>query len=100
MNIILTEDAKYFVKQQLEEGAPLRVVAFDTFECSTMVDYKLMKDSKKENDQMIEVEGITFLYDQKAIEEIGDYLKIDYISNQGIKLTNKNQILAYARTIE
>ncbi len=95
MEIVVTNEAQEHLREVNEGGKPVRIVARDTYECSTMVEYFLATDESKASDQQHQVHSIPFIYDQKAEDEIGDYVKIDYISSQGIKLLNRNQTLAY-----
>ncbi|WP_368504205.1 hypothetical protein AB3N04_19465 [Alkalihalophilus sp. As8PL] len=60
-----------------------------------MIEFYLALDERGEEDVEINVNGISFIYDQKAEEEIGNYLKVDVVPSQGIKLINANQTLAY-----
>ncbi|MCL7747403.1 hypothetical protein [Halalkalibacter alkaliphilus] len=61
-----------------------------------MVAYDLTLDESRLNDSQKELEGLTFVYDDKTIEEIGAFVKIDYVPSQGLKMINANQTLAYA----
>jgi hypothetical protein len=60
-----------------------------------MVEYDLSLDELRQDDKTVVVETFHIIHDQKTEEEIGSYVKIDYVSSQGLKLINKNQILAY-----
>ncbi len=61
-----------------------------------MIEYDLSLDEMRKDDKEVEIEGLRFIYDQKAQEEIGTYVKIDFVTSQGLKLINQNQTLAYA----
>lgn len=61
-----------------------------------MVRYDLALDEPREDDKQVHIEGYIFLYDEKASDEIGRFVKIDYVPSQGLKLMNQNQTLAYA----
>ncbi|WP_332634092.1 hypothetical protein [Halalkalibacter flavus] len=61
-----------------------------------MVAYDLTLDESRLTDSQKEIEGFTFVYDDKTIEEIGAFVKIDYVPSQGLKMINANQTLAYA----
>ncbi|WP_100372967.1 hypothetical protein [Bacillus sp. FJAT-45037] len=60
-----------------------------------MIEFYLALDERGIDDHEMHIDGLSFIYDQKALEEIGDYLKIDRNPSQGYKLINKNQTLAY-----
>ncbi|KHF40473.1 hypothetical protein [Halalkalibacter okhensis] len=61
-----------------------------------MVAYDLTLDESRLNDSHKRIEGLPFVYDDKTIEEIGAFVKIDYVPSQGLKMINANQTLAYA----
>ncbi|WP_100404207.1 hypothetical protein [Bacillus solitudinis] len=60
-----------------------------------MIEFYLALDEPRQEDNAIEIDFIPFIYDQKAKEEIGNYLKIDFKPTQGLKMINSNQTLAY-----
>ncbi|MFC0560446.1 hypothetical protein ACFFH4_15695 [Halalkalibacter alkalisediminis] len=47
-------------------------------------------------DSQVRLHDLLFVYDRKAEEEIGVFVKIDFVPSQGLKLINANQTLAYA----
>ena len=61
-----------------------------------MIEYDLALDEPRKTDSFIEMHDLLFVYDEKAKEEIGTFVKIDFVPSQGLKLTNANQTLAYA----
>ncbi|ARK30818.1 hypothetical protein [Halalkalibacter krulwichiae] len=61
-----------------------------------MIEYDLALDEPRETDARVEVESVLFIYDQKASDEVGQFIKIDFVPSQGLKLLNANQTLAYA----
>ncbi|MBU8907450.1 hypothetical protein [Desertibacillus haloalkaliphilus] len=65
-----------------------------------MIEFFLALDEPRPEDVIIEVNGITFLADRYARQEVGSYLKVDYRPMQGFKLINKNQTLAYGVKIK
>lgn len=65
-----------------------------------MVEYDLALDESSKKDHKLTIEDLPFIYDKKAVDEIGSYVKIDYIASQGFKLINKNQTLAYGLSLK
>ncbi|WP_078554167.1 hypothetical protein [Bacillus alkalicellulosilyticus] len=65
-----------------------------------MIEYFLALDETRSDDIIINVDGIDLLVNQKALDEIGDYLKIDFVPSQGLKLINRAQTLAYAQQVK
>lgn len=61
-----------------------------------MIEYDLALDEPREKDSKVKVNELFFIYDAKASDEIGEFVKIDFVPSQGIKLINANQTLAYA----
>jgi len=59
-----------------------------------MVEYFLALDEPRSDDTVVVRNGITYVYNQKALEEIGPYLKIDF-RTIGFVLINREQTLAY-----
>ncbi|WP_148296474.1 iron-sulfur cluster biosynthesis family protein [Halalkalibacter hemicellulosilyticus] len=100
MDIQVTPSAIDFFKQTSLEGKKIRVRAYDTFECSTMVAYDIVLDHKNEDDHESMLNELPFIYNKKAIEEIGKYIKIDYVPSQGLKMVNTNQTLAYGLSLK
>ncbi|WP_082407010.1 iron-sulfur cluster biosynthesis family protein [Bacillus sp. JCM 19041] len=98
MQINITEEAANHLKDH--NYSTIRVAARDTFECSTMVEFYLQEGEVKEGDQVLEVNELTFLYDEKAEEEIGTVIKVDYVSSQGLKLLAPRGTLAYAQRVK
>lgn len=99
MDIIVTDRAIDYLNQ-LNKTNAIRVRAYDTFECSTMVAYDLTFDKKREGDVHVPINDLLFIYDSKAKEEIGRFVKIDFVPSQGLKLINQNQTLAYGLRIK
>ncbi|WP_026672135.1 hypothetical protein [Alkalihalobacterium bogoriense] len=64
-----------------------------------MIEYFLTLDEARADDKVMKVDDFVFLADQKAEDEIGDYLKIDFVDSQGLKLINRAQTLAYAQKV-
>ncbi|MDQ0206213.1 iron-sulfur cluster biosynthesis family protein [Alkalicoccobacillus murimartini] len=96
MNIIVTEEAKKFFNENHKPDQAIRIVARDTYECSTMIEFYLERSKFiPGEDQQEEIAGQPFVYNKKASDEIGSQVTIDYKSSQGLKLINKNQTLAY-----
>ncbi|ERN53386.1 hypothetical protein M3689_16305 [Alkalihalophilus marmarensis] len=60
-----------------------------------MIEFYLALDERGLEDTFVIVDDIPFIYDHKALDEIGSYLKVDFIGSQGLKLINSNQTLAY-----
>ncbi|MCK0471913.1 iron-sulfur cluster biosynthesis family protein [Halalkalibacter sp. APA_J-10(15)] len=100
MDIQVTPSAVDFFKQTSLEGKKIRVRAYDTFECSTMVAYDIVLDKKSEDDLEVSLKGLPFIYNTKAIDEIGNYIKVDYVPSQGLKMVNTNQTLAYGLSLK
>ncbi|GAE35750.1 hypothetical protein [Halalkalibacter akibai] len=65
-----------------------------------MIEYDLALDEPSKTDYQINLHNLLFVYDQKAKDEIGSFIKIDYVPSQGIKLINANQTLAYGLHIK
>ncbi|GAE24445.1 hypothetical protein JCM9140_373 [Halalkalibacter wakoensis JCM 9140] len=65
-----------------------------------MVAYDLALDEPRLDDSRERKEELLFVYDDKTIEEIGAFVKIDYIPSQGLKMINANQTLAYALSLK
>ncbi|MFD2511318.1 hypothetical protein [Halalkalibacter alkalisediminis] len=61
-----------------------------------MVEYDLALDEPRKMDSQVRLHDLLFVYDRKAEEEIGVFVKIDFVPSQGLKLINANQTLAYA----
>jgi hypothetical protein len=61
-----------------------------------MVAYDLALDEPRQTDSNIIIDNILFIYDVKTSEEIGSFVKIDFIPSQGLKMINANQTLSYA----
>ncbi|WP_139365590.1 iron-sulfur cluster biosynthesis family protein [Shouchella patagoniensis] len=98
MQINITEEAANYLKDR--NYSTIRVAARDTFECSTMVEFYLQEGVFKEDDQLIKANDLTFLYDNKAEEEIGKVIKVDYVLSQGLKLLAPRGTLAYAQKVK
>lgn len=98
VNIVVTENAKAYLEKNGYQK-PIRVVARDTYECSTMIEFFLTLDEARAEDNIMIVGEFVFLTDKKAEDEIGDYLKIDFVDSQGLKLINRAQTLAYAQKV-
>ncbi|WP_017727487.1 hypothetical protein [Halalkalibacterium ligniniphilum] len=64
-----------------------------------MIEFYLALDDASQNDHVVTIQSIPFVYDKKAEEEIGAYLKIDAVPSQGLKLVNQNQTLAYNQKV-
>jgi hypothetical protein len=60
-----------------------------------MIEYDLALDEPRKTDFRVELNGLLFVFDQKAKDEIGSFVKIDFIPSQGLKMINANQTLAY-----
>jgi hypothetical protein len=60
-----------------------------------MIEFYLALDESRTADTTFVERDLTFIYDEKASEEIGTYLKIDFNPAQGLKMINSNQTLAY-----
>ena len=98
MHITVTEEAQHFLESKKQEF--IRIVARDTYECSTMIEFYLeAAQFKPEEDEQVVIGDITFIYNKKASDEIGSHIKIDYKSHQGLKLINQNQTLAYGLSL-
>lgn len=95
MDIVVTESGQSYLQSKILDGMYIRIRAYDTYSCSTMVEYDLTLDNIQQDDSMVTVGSLKFIYDSKAQSEIGSYIKIDYVPSQGLKLINKNQTLAY-----
>ncbi|WP_144449324.1 hypothetical protein [Halalkalibacter nanhaiisediminis] len=65
-----------------------------------MIEYDLALDEPRKDDKHAYIEGFTFIYDKKASDEIGQFVKIDYVQSQGLKLINQSQTLAYAQQLK
>ncbi|OLO40388.1 hypothetical protein BTR23_07835 [Alkalihalophilus pseudofirmus] len=101
MEVIITDSAySRLVSEFEQEAIELRVLAIDTYECSTMLEFQLALDERRIEDTVITCKKVNVLLDQKAIEEIGHYLKVDYYANQGYRLINSAQTLAYGLRIK
>ncbi|TES50587.1 MULTISPECIES: iron-sulfur cluster biosynthesis family protein [Bacillaceae] len=98
MEINVTSEAVAHLKEK--QFSTIRVVARDTYECSTMIEFYLQEGTEQEGDQKKELDGITFLYDAKAEEEIGKSIKIDFVHAQGLKLLAPRGTLAYAQKVK
>lgn len=100
LDIIITEAAaSYF--QTIQPKKAVRVVARDTFECSTMIEFYLQLDDPIETeDKVVKEAGQQFIYNKKASDEIGSRVTIDYKPTQGLKMINPNQTLAYGLTLK
>lgn len=100
-NIIITPSAMQELKRRYKgENLYIRVEAVDTYECSTMLTFYLTEEQEPRKDDFVHIEDtIHLLLDEKAQQEIGDYLKLDFVSSQGFKLVNVQQILAYGLRI-
>ncbi|WP_332694642.1 hypothetical protein [Halalkalibacter lacteus] len=61
-----------------------------------MVAYDLALDEPRQDDSHVQIDNFLFIYDEKASEEIGAFVKIDFVPSQGLKMINANQTLAYA----
>ncbi|MDT8860587.1 hypothetical protein N0O92_10110 [Alkalihalobacillus sp. MEB130] len=61
-----------------------------------MVAYDLALDELRPNDTEKKIENWPFVYDEKTEDEIGTFVKIDFVPSQGLKMINANQTLAYA----
>lgn len=61
-----------------------------------MVAYDLVLDEQGPDDVSLEIDQLPFIYDNKTEDEIGAYVKIDFVASQGLKMINANQTLAYA----
>ncbi len=61
-----------------------------------MVAYDLALDEPRQEDSQVCIDNFHFLYNEKASEEIGSFVKIDFVPSQGLKMINANQTLAYA----
>ncbi|MFB4211242.1 iron-sulfur cluster biosynthesis family protein [Shouchella sp. JSM 1781072] len=98
MKIDVTNEAlEHFKEKQLSS---IRIVARDTFECSTMVEFYLQVGKKTGEDQEVVIHDISFLYDEKAEEDIGEAIKIDFVHAQGLKLLAPRGTLAYAQKVK
>ncbi|WP_088105288.1 hypothetical protein [Halalkalibacter urbisdiaboli] len=60
-----------------------------------MIEFYLALDEPRPHDTEVLIDKILFIYDLKAYDEIGGYLKIDFNPSQGLKMINSNQTLAY-----
>ncbi|TES57564.1 hypothetical protein E2L07_02470 [Halalkalibacterium halodurans] len=99
VKIIVTESAKSQLdKLELGDRA-IRIVARDTYECSTMIEFYLAYDHVNQDDHVQSFHEMTWIYDEKAAEEIGEEVKVDFVPSQGFKLINRNQTLAYGQSI-
>lgn len=97
MKIEVTEAAsKYLLERNY---ALVRVGARDTFECSTMVEYFVQEGEELEGDKSVNVGELTVIYDNKAVEEIGDRVKLDFVDSQGLKILAPQGTLAYAQKV-
>ncbi|MEB1809462.1 MAG: hypothetical protein LPK26_19570 [Bacillaceae bacterium] len=65
-----------------------------------MLEFQLALDEQAEDDGVFTFDKVHVLIDQKALEEVGNYLKIDYYENQGFRLINSSQTLAYGLRIK
>ncbi|WP_216827827.1 hypothetical protein [Alkalihalobacterium elongatum] len=65
-----------------------------------MLEFQLALDEQGVDDEIFTFGKVHVLLDQKALEEIGRYLKIDYYENQGYRLINASQTLAYGLRIK
>ncbi|MFK3938822.1 iron-sulfur cluster biosynthesis family protein [Alkalihalobacillus sp. NPDC078783] len=100
MDIIVTDAAASYFKS-VQTSKAVRVVARDTFECSTMIEFYLQLDDPVESeDTLVEVDSQRFIYNKKASDEIGSRVTIDYKPTQGLKMINPNQTLAYGLTLK
>ncbi|WP_082676316.1 iron-sulfur cluster biosynthesis family protein [Shouchella shacheensis] len=97
MKITLTDAALHYLNER--NYAVIRIAARDTYECSTMVEYYLQEGEVNEKDNEVTVEGIKVLYDEKALEEMGSEVKVDFIPSQGLKLMNPGGTLAYGQNV-
>ncbi|WP_227936083.1 hypothetical protein [Alkalihalobacillus deserti] len=61
-----------------------------------MIEYDLALDEPRNTDSYVKLHDLLFIYDDKASDEIGAFVKIDFVPSQGLKLINANQTLAYA----
>lgn len=95
MEILLTEVALEHFRSLQVTNQYIRLHARDINSCNVAVEYEVFLDEPKSDDKIAEVDSFRFIYNEKASKEIGGYVKIDYVPSLGIKLTNKNQILAY-----
>ncbi|WYP24849.1 iron-sulfur cluster biosynthesis family protein [Alkalihalobacillus sp. FSL W8-0930] len=100
MDITVT-DAAASSFQSIQSDKAIRVVARDTFECSTMIEFYLQLDDPVESeDTTVRQAGQQFIYNKKASDEIGSRVTIDYKPTQGLKMVNPNQTLAYGLTLK
>ena len=75
MDIIVTDRANDYLNQ-LNITNAIRVRAYDTFECSTMVAYDLMFDKERERDVHVPINELLFIYDQKQKKKLDDLLRL------------------------
>lgn len=95
MEIVLSNEAYKHLQSLPLENKNIRLRVLDTNSCNAAVEFDLIIDERTTDDQVVQVDSFTFIYNERAYEDIGPYVKIDFIPSQGLKMTNKNQILAY-----
>lgn len=97
MNVSITAAAHTYLSDRGHKM--VRIAAKDTYECSTMVEYFVQEGIVEAGDQIVDVEGLTVIYNQKAEAEIGNEVKVDYVPSQGLKLVAPTGVLAYAQRV-
>ncbi|WP_209122233.1 hypothetical protein [Alkalihalobacillus sp. BA299] len=65
-----------------------------------MLEFQLALDEQAVDDAVYIFDKVHVLLDEKAREEVRNYLKIDFYENQGYRLINSSQTLAYGLRIK
>ncbi|MBM7840783.1 Fe-S cluster assembly iron-binding protein IscA [Alkalihalobacillus xiaoxiensis] len=97
MKVEVTDAAVAYLLER--DHALIRIGARDTFECSTMVEYFVQEGEQLDGDESVTVGELTVFYDKKAVEEIGEQVKLDYVESQGLKILAPQGTLAYAQKV-
>lgn len=95
MQIVLSDRARNHLLTLPLENKCIRLRVIETNSCNAAIEFDLMIDEQQAGDEIKQVDSFTFIYNEQALEDIGSYVKIDYVPSQGLKMTNKNQILSY-----
>ncbi|MEJ8546063.1 iron-sulfur cluster biosynthesis family protein [Brevibacillus borstelensis] len=102
MKITATQSAIAILQPMTaKQGQAVRINGVLVGGCGMTVEYGLFWDDKSPNDQMTEVEGVTFLLDPETAEYIGSSsLVVDYREQQGFRLVTPEQIVAYGLRVK
>ncbi|WP_242466673.1 MULTISPECIES: iron-sulfur cluster biosynthesis family protein [Brevibacillus] len=93
MIVKVTKEAE---ERMASTDKPIRINGELVGGCGMNVEYALWWDSQGPEDEVYQVDSLTFLLDRETIAYIGsDLLTIDYRAQQGFRMVTPQQILAY-----